>query len=109
VITWKPPINTLEQPVFRDGLLYFHKNYLIIKYKDSHYQRVFIFNITTLKDEEIIINALTIRVKIIGNELFLAGLYSDEEFIKITMYPDHLEREILMKIIFSKEILHLIK
>ncbi|WP_185287595.1 hypothetical protein [Chryseobacterium lactis] len=93
VITWKPPINTLEQPVFRDGLLYFHKNYLIIKYKDSHYQRVFIFNITTLKDEEIIINALTIRVKIIGNELFLAGLYSDEEFIKITMYPDHFERE----------------
>ncbi|MEJ5104528.1 hypothetical protein [Chryseobacterium sp. MYb328] len=93
VITWKPPINTLGQPTFRDGILYFHENYLIIKYKDTHYQRLFIFNIRTLKNEEILINALTIQVKIIGNELFLGGLYQDEEFIKITMYPDHLEKE----------------
>jgi hypothetical protein len=93
IITWKPPINTLGQPIFRDGLLYFHENYLIIKYKDNHYQRLFIFDIKTLKDEEILINALTIQIKIIGNELFLGGLYDDEEFIKITMYPDRLEKE----------------
>lgn len=93
VITWKPPVDTLIKPIFRDGLLYFHKNYLIIKYKDRHYQRLFIFNIKTLKDEEIILNALTIQVKIIDNDLFLAGLYSDEDFIKITMHPDHIERE----------------
>ncbi|MGL6129613.1 hypothetical protein, partial [Chryseobacterium artocarpi] len=64
-----------------------------IKYKDRHYQRLFIFNIKTLKDEEIILNALTIQVKIIDNDLFLAGLYSDEDLIKITMHPDHIERE----------------
>ncbi|BAP33109.1 laminin [Chryseobacterium sp. StRB126] len=93
VMTWKPPINTLGQPLFRDGLLYFYENYLIIKYKDTHYQRLFIFNIKTLKNEEIIINALTIQVKMIGNELFLGGLYHDEEFIKITIYPDHFEKE----------------
>lgn len=93
VITWKPPIHTLGQANFRDGLLYFYENHLIIKYKDTHYQRLFIFNIKTLKDEEILINALTIQVKIIGNELFLGGLYHDEEFIKITMYPDHFEKE----------------
>lgn len=93
VLTWKPPIRTLGQPIFRDGLLYFYENHLIIKYKDSHYQRLFIFNIHTLKDEEIFINALTIQVKIIDNELFLGGMYPDEEFIKITMYPDHFEKE----------------
>ena len=93
IITWKPPINTLGQPTFRDGLLNFYENYLIIKYKDTHYQRIFIFNIKTLQDEEILINALTIQVKMIGNELFLGGLYLDEEFIKITMYPDRLEKE----------------
>lgn len=93
VITWNPPINTLKQPVFRDGLLYFYESYLIIKYKDNHYQRLFIFNIKTLKDEEVLINALTIQLKLIGNELFLGGLYHDEEFIKITMYPDRLEKE----------------
>ncbi|AZA90729.1 Uncharacterised protein [Chryseobacterium nakagawai] len=93
IITWKPLINTLGQPTFRDGLLYFHENYLIIKYKDTHYQRLFIFNIKTLKDEEILINALTIQLKIIGNELFLGGLYPDEECIKITMYPDRFEKE----------------
>lgn len=93
IITWKPPITSLEQTFFRDGLLYFYENYLIIKYKDKHYQRVFIFNIKTFETEEIIINALTIQVKIESNELFLAGLYSDEEFIKVTMHPDRLERE----------------
>ncbi|MDN3691584.1 hypothetical protein QWZ06_04620 [Chryseobacterium tructae] len=93
IITWRPPITTLEQPIFRDGLLYFYENYLIIKYKDTHYQRLFIFNIKTLKGEEILINALTIQVKIVGNELFLGGLYPDEECIKITMYPDLLEKE----------------
>lgn len=93
IITWKPPVNTLEQPTFRDCLLYFHEHYLIIKYKDKHYQRLFIFNIRTLQDEEIMINALTIRVKVTGNELFLAGFYSDEELIKITMHPDRLEKE----------------
>lgn len=93
VITWKPPIHTLEQTTFRDGLLYFYENYLVIKYKDTHYQRLFIFNIKTLKDEEILINALTIQVKITGNELFLGGFYHDEECIKITMYPDHFEKE----------------
>ncbi|AZA77739.1 hypothetical protein EG347_09510 [Chryseobacterium sp. G0186] len=93
VITWKPPITSLEQTLFRDGLLYFYENYLIIKYKDKHYQRLFIFNIKTFETEEIIINALTIQVKIAGNELFVAGLYSDEEFIKITMHPNRLERE----------------
>ncbi|WP_160136326.1 hypothetical protein [Chryseobacterium sp. c4a] len=93
VITWNPTITTLGQPIFRDGLLYFYENYLIIKYKDNHYQRLFIFNIQTLKDEEILINALTIQVKIIENELFLGGFYHDEEFIKITMYPDCLEKE----------------
>ena len=93
LLTWKPPINTLGQAIFRDGLLYFHENYLIIKYKDTYYQRLFIFNIETLKDEEILINALTIQVKIIENELFLGGLYPDEEFIKITMYPDRIEKE----------------
>ncbi|AZB23163.1 MULTISPECIES: hypothetical protein [Chryseobacterium] len=93
VITWKPPITTLERPAFRDGLLYFYEDHLIIKYKDTHYQRLFIFNITTLKDEEILINALTIQVKIIENELFLGGFYHDEEFVKITMYPDHFEKE----------------
>ncbi|HCN48060.1 MAG TPA: hypothetical protein DIT10_02985 [Chryseobacterium sp.] len=95
MITWKPPVNTLDQPIFRDGFLYFHEHYLIIKYKDKHYQRLFIFNIQTLQDEEILINALTIRVKVIGNELFLAGFYHDEEMIKITMYPDRLEREMI--------------
>lgn len=93
IITWKPPVSTLEQPTFRDCLLYFYENYLIIKYKDKHYQRLFIFNIRTLQNEEILINALTIRMKILGNELFLAGFYSDEELIKITMHPDHIERE----------------
>ncbi|MGN7864913.1 hypothetical protein [Chryseobacterium sp.] len=93
ILTWKPPVSTLEQPAFRDCLLYFYENYLIIKYKDKHYQRVFIFNIQTLRNEEIMINALTIRMKILGNELFLAGFYSDEELIKITMHPDHIERE----------------
>ncbi|KFF75311.1 hypothetical protein HX13_03535 [Chryseobacterium sp. P1-3] len=93
ILTWKPPVSTLEQPTFRGCLLYFYENYLIIKYKDKHYQRLFIFNIHTLRNEEILIDALTIRVKIIGNELFLAGFYSDEELIKITMHPDHIERE----------------
>ncbi len=93
VITWKPPIHTLQQPTFRDELLYFFENHLIIKYKDTYYQRLFIFNIKTLKDEEILINALTIQVKLVGNELFLGGLYHDEECIKITMYPDHFEKE----------------
>ncbi|WP_294328889.1 hypothetical protein [uncultured Chryseobacterium sp.] len=98
VLTWKPPIRTLGQPIFRDGLLYFYENHLIIKYKDSHYQRLFIFNIHTLKDEEILINALTIQVKIIDNELFLGGMYPDEEFIKITMYPDHFEKETINEV-----------
>lgn len=93
ILAWQPPINTLVQPTFRDGLLYFYENHLIIKYKDTHYQRLFIFNINTLKDEEILINALTIQVKIIGNELFLGGLYQDEEFLKITMYPDRFEKK----------------
>ncbi|WP_106914836.1 hypothetical protein [Chryseobacterium aurantiacum] len=93
IITWKPPINTLGQPSFRDGFLYFYENYLIIQYKDKHYQRLFIFNIKTLQTEEIIINALTIQTKIIGNELFLGGFYQDEEFIKITMYSDYFEKE----------------
>ncbi|MGU3376254.1 hypothetical protein [Chryseobacterium sp. M5A1_1a] len=102
VITWKPPINTLGKPLFRDGSLYFHENYLIIKYKDRHYQRLFIFNIKTLQTEEIILNALTIQIKIIGNELFLGGLYHDEEFIKITMHSDHFEREIIDEAYISK-------
>ncbi|RXM52806.1 MULTISPECIES: hypothetical protein [unclassified Chryseobacterium] len=93
IFTWKPPINTLGVPVFRDGLLYFYETHLIIKYKDAHYQRLFIFNIKTLKDEEILINALTIQVKIIRNELFLGGIYPDEEFIKITMHSDYFEKE----------------
>ncbi|AZA99904.1 hypothetical protein EG359_09835 [Chryseobacterium joostei] len=93
VITWKPPVTTLEQPSFRDGSLYFYENYLIIKYKDKHYQRLFIFNIKTLQTEEIILNALTIQIKVIGNELFLGGLYHDEEFIKVTMYADRFEKE----------------
>lgn len=93
MITWKPPVNTLEQPISRDRILFFHEHYLMIKYKDKHYQRLFIFNIQTLQNEEIIINALTIRIKITGNELFLAGLYNDEELIKITMHPDRLEKE----------------
>ena len=93
VITWKLPVDTLEHPSFRDGLLFFHENHLIIKYKDKYYQRVFIFNINTLKTEEIIINALTIQTKMIDHELFLAGLYGDEEFIKITMHADYFEKE----------------
>ena len=93
ILTWKLPVNTLGQPIFRDGLLYFYENHLIIKYKDNHYQRLFMFNIKTLRDEEILINALTIQIKIIGNELFLGGIYPDEECIKVTMYPDHFEKE----------------
>lgn len=93
ILTWKPPVTTLKSPIFRDGLLHFYENFLIIKYKDAHYQRIFIFNIKTLKGEEILVDALTIQVKIIGNELFLGGLYHDEEFIRITMYSDHFEKE----------------
>ncbi len=92
-ITWKPPINTLGQSSFSGGLLYFYENYLIIKYKDKHRERLFIFNITTLKAEEILLRNLTTQVKISGNELLLTGLYSDEDFIKITMHPDRIERE----------------
>ncbi|MFZ4930086.1 hypothetical protein [Chryseobacterium sp. Mn2064] len=91
LITWRPPINN----PYNNARLYFYEQYLIIKYKDKHRERLFIFNIQTLNCEEIILKNLTTQIQITGNELLLRGFYSDEEFIKITMYPDRIEKEIV--------------
>ncbi|UKB83093.1 hypothetical protein LF887_19065 [Chryseobacterium sp. MEBOG06] len=91
LIMWRPPINN----PYSNARLYFYEHYLIIKYQDKHRERLFIFNIQTLNCEEIILKNLTTQIQIVGNELLLRGFYSDEEFIKITLYPDHFEKEIV--------------
>ncbi|MBB6372461.1 hypothetical protein [Chryseobacterium shigense] len=91
IINWRPPINTMGQPS-SGGHLQFFENFLITQYQDKHGQRLFVFNVDTLKAEEIITKGFSKKVKLNGSELFVADS-SENKFIKISIYPDRLERE----------------
>ncbi|KFF01666.1 hypothetical protein [Chryseobacterium luteum] len=91
IINWRPPINTMGQPS-SGGYLQFFENSLVTQYLDKHGERLFIFNVHTLKAEEIITKGFRKKIKLNGNELFVADSY-ENEFIKISIYPDRLERE----------------
>lgn len=91
IINWRPPLNTMGQPS-SGGHLHFFENFLVTQYVDKHGQRLFIFNINTLKAEEIITKGFTKKVKLNGNELFIKDSFKNE-FIKVSIYPDRLERE----------------
>jgi hypothetical protein len=91
IINWRPPINTMGQPS-SGGHLQFFENFLIALYQDKHRQRLFVFNIDTLKAEEVVTKGFSKKVKLNGNELFIADSF-ENEFIKITLYPERMERE----------------
>ncbi|MCS3531452.1 hypothetical protein [Chryseobacterium sp. JUb7] len=92
IVTWRPPLNTMSMPSSGASFIEFCGNSLILKYRDKHRARIFIFNINTLRAEEIFSEGFQKVIKLIGNELFIRD-YLGDEILKITIYPEYFEKE----------------
>ncbi len=102
LITWQIPLNTMGQFSWGCSNIFFYKNYLIVKYKDKHSDRIFFFNTNNLKIEEIVTTYYWKKIKLIDNRLYVWDI-KGEEYLEVKIFENNLERTIINLIDLNKK------
>ncbi len=89
IINWRPPINTMGLNFGGCGFIEFYLEFLILKYRDKHRERIFIINTKNLKIVEINTEGGTKGMILIKNNLYIKELPSGQ-ITKISIHSDKL-------------------
>ncbi len=102
LVNWKIPLNTMGQPSWGCQNIFFYKNYLIVKYKDKHSDRILFLNTNNLNIEEILTTSYYWKnIKLIENVLYIWDR-KGEECIEVEIFENKLERRITNLINLNK-------
>ena len=92
-LNWRPSINTMGLSSLGCSFIEIHKNFLILKYKDKHAERIFVFDYKKMKETEIHTRGKTKYLKLEGNKLIVNNL--DMGTSKVILDSDGAELEII--------------
>jgi len=92
ILNWRPPINTMGLGSAGCSFIAFCLDFLILKYRDKHRERIFIIQTQNILAKEIQIAGFTKELKLIDGELFIKDLPSGDLY-KVSFATDNFKIE----------------
>ena len=71
IVNWRPPINTMGLGSMGCDFLEFYEDFLVLRYRDKHRERVFIIHLENLEIEEINLKGYKKKMKRVEEKLYV--------------------------------------
>lgn len=92
IINWRPPINTMGTNSMGCSFIEFYNEFLVLKYRDKHRERIFIINTKNIAAEEIKLKSYRKQMKLVDKELYIKEVEGGQ-IIKISIQSDEFTKE----------------